>query len=242
MRPDVVAADGWAQDLRRLSDLAVMAAVVESGSWDDSASVLQREVDDLRAAVERLEGELGGALLHLSGVVLRPTLLGQACVGHARWLRDRVHDLPSTVAGSPVDDLVVAATPGAATEARRLVEVFRERHPEIEVKLVEHHGDRPTRCDASRETDQEADPDVVVLVRGENLGPVAGPQAVRDEIFVCVRHVDRVSRAFVAEVCDPELTEPAYQRARVLAGDTGSGTARRRAQRPATGPEVSTSH
>lgn len=240
MRPPVVAADGWVDDLRRVSDLAVLAAVADTGSWDESAALLRRDVDDLRAAVGRLENELGGALLHDGTASLRPTLLGQACVGHARWLRDRVHDLPSTLAGSPVDDLVVAASADAAPEARTLVAAFRERHPEVEVGLVEHRESGAAPGGAHADTD--IDPDVVVLVRGEDPGPVAGPRASRDGVLLCIRHVDRISRAFVAEACDPELTEPAFRRARVLAGDAGSGAARRRAPRTAGRGQVSTSH
>lgn len=240
MRQQASPADGWADDLRRLSDLAVMAAVVETGSWSRSASVLQREPSDLRAAIARLEDEVGGALLHDTESTLRPTLLGHACVAHARWLRDRVHDLPASLSGSPVDDLVVAASPAAATEARDLATAFRERHPEVQVDLVAADGDDPVPPDA----------DVLVLVRGEDAGPVAGPRASRDGVTLAVRHVDRISRAFVTEACDPDLTEPAYRRTRVLAGDTGSGPARRRAPRggPGGGPggapgaQVSTSH
>ncbi|MEO7268838.1 MAG: LysR family transcriptional regulator [Knoellia sp.] len=232
MRQDVPAADGWADDLRRLSDLAVMAAVVETGSWSQSASVLQREPSDLRAAIARLEEEVGGKLLHDTESALRPTLLGHACVAHARWLRDRVHDLPSSLAGGPVDDLVVAASPAAGTEAGHLVTAFRERHPDVQVDLVAADGDEVVPPDA----------DVLVLVRGEDAGPVAGPRASRDGVTLAVRHVDRISRAFVTEACDPELTDPAYRRTRVLPGDSGSGPARRRAPRGAPGAQVSTSH
>lgn len=239
MRPGTAAADGWAEDLRRLSDLAVMAAVVETGSWSDSASILRREVDELREAVGRLEGDLGGALLHDTESSLRPTLLGHACVAHARWLRDRVHDLPSTLSGGPVDDLVVAASAAARTEAGHLVTAFSERHPDVRVDLVATDGDEPTPPDA----------DVVVVLRGEDAGPVSGPRAGRDGVVLCVRHVDRISRAFVTEACDPELTDPAYRRVRVLPGDAGSGPARRRAPRTAPdaaaeapSAQVSTSH
>lgn len=142
--------------------------------------------------------------MHELGSEPRPTLLGEACVAHAGWLRDRIRDLPAVLTRTPADGLVVGATPATAAETDDLVTAFRRRHPEVRVELVTFDGGSAPEAD------------VVVLTPQDATRSAGAPRAVRDQVTVAVQRLGLVSRAFVDEACDAELTQPAYRRSRTL--------------------------
>ncbi|MEU6123703.1 LysR substrate-binding domain-containing protein [Streptomyces sp. NPDC047123] len=129
-----------------LRTLRYFVAVAEELHFGRAAARLYMSQPPLSRAIKQLEAEAGAALFHRSpaGVALTP--VGSVLLDEARSLLDRADRMRVRVAAAAgtatltVGILGDTADPGAA----RLADVYRRRHPDVDVRIREADLADPT--------------------------------------------------------------------------------------------------
>src|SRR5919206_4248283 len=125
-------------DVRRLKVLREVAARGSFSAAADSLNFTQSAVSQQIAALER---ETGSTLLERGPRGIRLTDAGQALVSHADAILARIDDAEeelAAIAGLREGRLRLASFQSAgATLVPRAVASFRERHPGVELAMIE---------------------------------------------------------------------------------------------------------
>ncbi|HEX7084553.1 MAG TPA: LysR substrate-binding domain-containing protein [Gaiellaceae bacterium] len=133
-----------------MRQLRYFLAVVDHGGMTAAARSLHLAQPSLSQAIRTLEAELETPLFERIGRRLRPTAAGEALVGPARQvLRDleQARGAVGAVRGLAAGRLDIATLATLAVDPlARLVGVFRRRHPQLAIRLVE-----PESAEAVRE-------------------------------------------------------------------------------------------
>ncbi len=130
-----------------LRQLEYLLAVVEEQSFTNAAARLHVAQPWVSAQVRQLETELGQILVHRSPRGARPTPVGAAVIPHARAALEAVTAVSATVdqlIGLLRGHVTVATVPSVASGAVNLPHVladFHQRHPDIEIALLEDSSD-----------------------------------------------------------------------------------------------------
>lgn len=186
------------------SQLRMLLAVVEEGSFTAAASRVRISQPAVSRAIASLEAELGATLLSRGSGGVQLTEAGRAALAHAREavqhedaLRARVAAATVTVEGV----LLLASMPSVTgTLIPPRVRRFRDRHPEVDLRLVDGTDDevRAWLCNGA------ADIGVVSLpARGFETQPLG-----RDE-FVAVIPADH-RLASLSEIPFSELSHETF--------------------------------
>lgn len=102
-----------------------------------AAARLHMSQPPLSRAIQQLETELGVELFTRSARGMALTQAGQTLLPEAREVLDRVDALPSLVAPAP-DTLTIGTLADSLDHAgRQLIDAFRRRNPDIEIRVVE---------------------------------------------------------------------------------------------------------
>ena len=121
--------------------LQYFIAVVDEGGVTRAAQRLHVAQPSLSQALRALEDELAVKLFHRVGRGLRLTSAGDAFVGPARQIVRAVDDARSAVSGVielRTGSVEIAALPTLAVDPMAtLVGSFRERHPGVQVRVLE---------------------------------------------------------------------------------------------------------
>jgi DNA-binding transcriptional LysR family regulator len=127
------------------AQLRVLLAVVEEGSFTAAATRVRVSQPAVSRAIAKLEAELGAALLKRGRGDVQLTDAGRAAIAHAREavqheeaLRARV-----TAAAAPIRGVLLLASMPSVTGTLipPLVRRFRDRHPDVELRLFEGSDD-----------------------------------------------------------------------------------------------------
>lgn len=126
--------------LQRLSDMAIFAKVVESGSFTQAAAALMMSKGAASKAIARLEQHLAVRLLQRTTRQLKLTAEGQAFFSYCQQVvrqADQAEHHLAELRDEPVGSLriSVAITYGSTVIAPLLPE-FLQRHPKLQVELV----------------------------------------------------------------------------------------------------------
>ncbi|WP_157605615.1 LysR family transcriptional regulator [Rheinheimera sp. SA_1] len=126
--------------LQRLSDMAIFAKVVESGSFTQAAAALTMSKGAASKAIARLEQHLAVRLLQRTTRQLKLTAEGQAFLSYCQQVvrqADQAEHHLAELRDEPVGSLriSVAITYGGTVIAPLLPE-FLQRHPKLQVELV----------------------------------------------------------------------------------------------------------
>lgn len=124
-----------------ISHLAVLKAVVDSGTFSDAALVLEISQSAVSRAIASLESELGMPLLVRGRFGARLTSVGERVMGHA----ERILDLRELIDYEVNQDkglynsrLRIASFRSAATHILPAnIALFRNRFPHVELVLIE---------------------------------------------------------------------------------------------------------
>lgn len=129
-----------------LRTLRYFVAVAEELHFGRAAARLHMSQPPLSRAIKQLESDVGATLLHRSptGVTLTPA--GAALLEEARALLDRADRVRVRVATAAGATTLTVGFLGDSTDrgARRLAAGYRERHPEVEVRVRESDLTDPT--------------------------------------------------------------------------------------------------
>jgi molybdate transport repressor ModE-like protein len=125
-------------DVRRLR---VLREVARRGSFSAAAEVLSFTQSAVSQQVAALEREAGATLVERSARGVRLTEAGRALVAHADAILARIEDAEdelAAIAGLRGGSLRLASFQSAgATLVPRAVAAFHERHPDVELSMVE---------------------------------------------------------------------------------------------------------
>src|SRR5438309_1117296 len=121
--------------------LRVLREVVARGSFSAAADALDYTQSAVSQAVATLEAEVGATLIERDRRGLRPTAAGAALVEHTDGILARLEaaeeDLAAII-GLRKGRLRMASFPTAgATLMPLAIATFRDRHPDVELTLVE---------------------------------------------------------------------------------------------------------
>ncbi|MFF8808276.1 LysR family transcriptional regulator [Streptomyces omiyaensis] len=130
-------------ELRTLRYFVAVAGELHSGR---AASRLHMSQPPLSRAIRRLESETGAALFDRKPAGVTLTEVGEVLLGEARALPDRADLLRErvAVAAGSVALAVGILGDGADPDAIRLVDAFRRRHPDVDVRIRETDLTDPT--------------------------------------------------------------------------------------------------
>lgn len=143
--------DPHPSEATRLRQLRAFVAVADAGSIGRAAEQLGTTQPPLSRLILRLERGLGHALLHRHRRGVALTAAGATLLPAARRVLDAVADFDHAVAGMTAGRtgmLRVGTTEGAAALTRDTLRAYRDRHPDVEVRL--HHAHTPTKLDMLR--------------------------------------------------------------------------------------------
>ncbi|MBU2668081.1 LysR family transcriptional regulator [Actinoplanes bogorensis] len=123
-------------DLRSLS---YFVAVAEELSVGRAAARLRLSQPPLSRAIKRLEDELGAELFLRSARGMELTPAGLALLPEARDVLARVEALPSLVAQASGERTLTIGTLADSLDhaGRFLIDTFQQRHPGVEIRIVE---------------------------------------------------------------------------------------------------------
>lgn len=129
-----------------LRTLRAFVEVVRQGGFSQAAKVVFVTQSTVSKAVKQLEDELGLPLLDRLGSGIRPTAAGDIVYRRALRLLAERDDLAAELTnlkGLKRGTLRLGLPPiGSSTLFAPLFTVYRQRHPDIEMRLVEHGSDR----------------------------------------------------------------------------------------------------
>ena len=129
-----------------LRTLRAFVEVVRQGGFSQAAKVVFVTQSTVSKAVKQLEDELGLPLLDRLGSGIKPTAAGEIVYRRALRLLAERDDLAAELTdlkGLKRGALRLGLPPiGSSTLFAPLFTVYRQRHPEIEMRLVEHGSDR----------------------------------------------------------------------------------------------------
>jgi DNA-binding transcriptional LysR family regulator len=129
-------------DVRRLR---VLQEVAERGSFSAAADALSFTQSAVSQQIAALEREAGTTLIQRGPRGIRLTDAGRALVAHTEAVLDRLADAErelAAIAGLCGGRVRMASFPSAgATLVTRAVSVFRDRHPDVELSLIEAEPD-----------------------------------------------------------------------------------------------------
>jgi DNA-binding transcriptional LysR family regulator len=129
-----------------LRTLRAFVEVVRQGGFSQAAKVVFVTQSTVSKAVKQLEDELGLPLLDRLGSGIRPTAAGEIVYRRALRLLAERDDLAAELTdlkGLKRGTLRLGLPPiGSSTLFAPLFTVYRQRHPDIEMRLVEHGSDR----------------------------------------------------------------------------------------------------
>jgi DNA-binding transcriptional LysR family regulator len=140
-----------------LRTLRAFVEVVRNGGFSQAAKVVFVTQSTVSKAVKQLEDELGLPLLDRLGSGIRPTAAGDIVYRRALRLLAERDDLAAELTdlkGLKRGTLRLGLPPiGSSTLFAPLFTVYRQRHPDIEMRLVEHGSDRLQELLAAGEID-----------------------------------------------------------------------------------------
>jgi DNA-binding transcriptional LysR family regulator len=129
-----------------LRTLRAFVEVVRNGGFSQAAKVVFVTQSTVSKAVKQLEDELGLPLLDRLGSGIKPTAAGEIVYRRALRLLAERDDLAAELTdlkGLKRGTLRLGLPPiGSSTLFAPLFTVYRQRHPDIEMRLVEHGSDR----------------------------------------------------------------------------------------------------
>jgi DNA-binding transcriptional LysR family regulator len=129
-----------------LRTLRAFVEVVRNGGFSQAAKVVFVTQSTVSKAVKQLEDELGLPLLDRLGPGIKPTAAGEIVYRRALRLLAERDDLSAELTdlkGLKRGMLRLGLPPiGSSTLFAPLFTVYRQRHPDIEMRLVEHGSDR----------------------------------------------------------------------------------------------------
>ena len=122
------------------SDLAVLVAVIDGGSFTSAAEQLELSKSMVSKCVGRLEAALGARLLHRTTRRLRLTEAGTALYETARAAFSAIEDAQlavSNLQGTPRGVLKVSSSPAFGSMILpRIVRQLTTEHPQLAIELV----------------------------------------------------------------------------------------------------------
>jgi DNA-binding transcriptional LysR family regulator len=140
-----------------LRTLRAFVEVVRQGGFSQAAKVVFVTQSTVSKAVKQLEDELGLPLLDRLGSGIKPTAAGEIVYRRALRLLAERDDLAAELTdlkGLKRGTLRLGLPPiGSSTLFAPLFTVYRQRHPDIEMRLVEHGSDRLQELLAAGEID-----------------------------------------------------------------------------------------
>ncbi len=164
--------------------LRYFLAVVDEGGVTRAAGRLHVAQPSLSQALRALEAELGAQLFHRVGRGVRLSAAGEALVGPARQIlraTDEAHNAVSGVLELRTGVLEIAALATLAVDPMAtLIGRFRDRHPGVEVRVLE-----PDSADAVRALVRDGECELGAAhlpLRGEQL--TAHPLGEQELLFV----------------------------------------------------------
>jgi DNA-binding transcriptional LysR family regulator len=129
-----------------LRTLRAFVEVVRNGGFSQAAKVVFVTQSTVSKAVKQLEDELGLPLLDRLGSGIKPTAAGEIVYRRALRLLAERDDLAAELTdlkGLKRGALRLGLPPiGSSTLFAPLFTIYRQRHPDIEMRLVEHGSDR----------------------------------------------------------------------------------------------------
>jgi DNA-binding transcriptional LysR family regulator len=127
------------------AQLRVLLAVVEEGSFTAAAARVRISQPAVSRAIANLEAELGAALLKRGRGVVQLTDAGRAAMAHAREAVQHEEALRAQVAAAatPIRGVLLLASMPSVTGTLMppLVRRYRDRHPDVELRLFEGADD-----------------------------------------------------------------------------------------------------
>jgi DNA-binding transcriptional LysR family regulator len=124
------------------AQLRAFVAVAETGSFADAASRLHMTQSGVSRAVATLEDQLGGVLLHRGPGRTRVTALGEQALIHCRTILREAAEMRLGIDGVTRGRVLLGSMPSvSATLLPRLLARLEQRHPELEVAVVDGHDD-----------------------------------------------------------------------------------------------------
>lgn len=172
----IVDQDGWME----LQQLRYVIAIAEHGSFTRAAESCFVVQSALSHQVAKLEQELGVRLFHRTSRRVRLSAAGEAFVPVARQCldaADRARAEAAAATGEVRGPLSIGVIPTvAAVDVPAALREFRERHPQVQVRLTSGNSD----LHVQRVADGALDLAFLGLPDGWEVGGVAGRQLARD--------------------------------------------------------------
>lgn len=161
-----------------LSQLRVLVAVVERGSFTAAAASLGMTQSGASHAVARLEAELGASLLRRGRGAVEVTETGARVLAHAREVLDRSERARSEAgrqAGGPAALRIGTLASPAVHLVPGMLRAFVSAHPDVQVGLAEGTDQEVRRWLLQREVDLGF---VVLPAEGLDAVPLIGDEIV----------------------------------------------------------------
>jgi DNA-binding transcriptional LysR family regulator len=199
-----------------LRALGYFAAVAEELNVGRAAARLHMSQPPLSRAIQQLEAELGVELFTRSARGMTLTQAGHVLLPEAREVLARVEALPELVARASDTRLITIGTLADSLDhaGRELIDSFRRRHPDVEIRIVEGDLTDPTVGVGRGPAD-------VALTRGPfQAAGIAVAEIRRDPVGVVVRDTDPLAareRVALSELWDrrwfrlPESADPLWR-------------------------------
>ncbi|MFC4504416.1 MULTISPECIES: LysR family transcriptional regulator [Streptomyces] len=199
-----------------LRSLRYFVAVAEERNFGRAAVRLHMTQPPLSRAVKQLETDLGAVLLHRSAKGVTLTTAGRALYDEARTLlRQAEQARARVVAAARTTTLTLGTLADSAERAgTRLIAAFRERHPDVQVRVREADLTDPT-------TGLRAGLVDVALTRTPFDDTGIGSRVLRsDPVGVVLRADDPLAGRDSVQLCDladrrwfrlPEGTDPVWR-------------------------------
>ncbi len=125
--------------------LRYFVAVAEERHVGRAAARLHMSQPPLSRAIKQLEDDLGTVLLHRTARGVTPTAAGTMLYNEARTLLEQADQVRARVAAAGASILTVGTIADSAEEAgTRLAAAFRQRNPEVDVRIREADFTDPT--------------------------------------------------------------------------------------------------
>jgi len=140
--PDTVPVSFQVMDLR---SLRYFVAVADERHFGRAAARLHMTQPPLSRAIKQLETDLGALLLHRSPAGVTLTAAGTALYDEARTLLEQAeHARARVTAASGKATFTIGILTGGAEEAGPSLAAFRQRHPEVRIRIRETDLADPT--------------------------------------------------------------------------------------------------
>jgi DNA-binding transcriptional LysR family regulator len=124
------------------AQLRAFVTVAETGSFADAARQLHMTQSGVSRAVATLENELGGVLLHRGPGRTRLTALGEPALTRSRTILRETAEMRQGIDGVARGRVRLGSMPSvSATLLPPLLSRLEQRHPAVEVAIVDGHDD-----------------------------------------------------------------------------------------------------